>query len=67
LITLPIKRAIAWNRPVGTVHFDARYDTNEEYFGGSKFTDSTPFRRAVEEGLLDPKRTVQIGIRGSMY
>ncbi len=67
LVTLPIMRAIAGNRPVGMVHFDAHTDTNDRYFGEAKFTHGTPFRRAVEEGLLDPKRTVQIGIRGSLY
>ncbi len=67
LITLPIMRAIARSRPVGMVHFDAHTDTNDRYFGESKYTHGTPFRRAVEEGLLDPKRTVQIGIRGSLY
>jgi guanidinopropionase len=67
LITLPIFRAIASERPVGMVHFDAHSDTNDRYFGDNKYTHGTPFRRAVEEGLLDPKRTVQIGIRGSIY
>ena len=67
LITLPIMRAIARGRPVGMVHFDAHSDTWDSYFGGYKFTHGTPFRRAIEEGLLDPKRTVQIGIRGSLY
>jgi guanidinopropionase len=67
LITLPIFRAIARNRPVGMVHFDAHSDTWDKYFGESRYTHGTPFRRAVEEGLLDPKRTVQIGIRGSLY
>ena len=67
LITLPIMRAIAKDRPVGMVHFDAHTDTNDRYFGDAKYTHGTPFRRAVEEGLLDPKRTVQIGIRGSLY
>jgi guanidinopropionase len=67
LITLPIMRAIAKDRPVGMVHFDAHTDTNDRYFGEAKYTHGTPFRRAVEEGLLDPKRTVQIGIRGSLY
>jgi guanidinopropionase len=67
LITLPIFRAIARKRPVGMVHFDAHTDTWDTYFGGYKYTHGTPFRRAVEEGLLDPKRTVQIGIRGSLY
>ena len=49
------------------VHFDAHTDTNDRYFGENKYTHGTPFRRAIEEGLLDPKRTVQIGIRGSLY
>ncbi|RLB10764.1 MAG: agmatinase [Deltaproteobacteria bacterium] len=63
-ISLPILRAIAADSPVGMVHIDAHTDTCDEEMG-SKFTHGTPFRRAVEEGLLDPKRTVQIGIRGA--
>ena len=46
------------------VHFDAHTDTSDHEFG-HKFTHGTPFRRAMEEGLLDPKRTIQIGIRGA--
>ena len=64
-VTLPILRAIAAARPVGMVHFDAHCDTGDDYLG-SKFHHGAPFRRAVEEGLLDPKRTVQIGIRGPL-
>jgi guanidinopropionase len=67
LITLPIMRALAKDRPVGMVHFDAHTDTWDRYFGDHFYTHGTPFRRAVEEGLLDPKRTVQIGIRGALY
>ena len=67
LITLPIFRAIAAKRPVGMVHVDAHSDTNDRYFGDNKYTHGTPFRRAIEEGLLDPRRTIQIGIRGSIY
>ena len=67
LITLPILRGIACERPVGVVHFDAHSDTTDSYFGGEKYTHGTPFRRSVEEGLIDPKRMIQIGIRGSMY
>lgn len=67
LISLPIMRAIAKDRPVGMVHFDAHTDTWDRYFGDYKLTHGTPFRRAIEEGLLDPKRTIQIGIRGSLY
>jgi len=67
LVTLPIFRALAAERPVGLVHFDAHSDTHDRYFGDNPYTHGTPFRRAIEEGLLDPKRTVQIGIRGSIY
>jgi len=67
LITLPILRAIARERPVGLVHFDAHSDTSDSYFGGEKYTHGTPFRRAIEEGLVDPRRMIQIGIRGSIY
>jgi guanidinopropionase len=67
LITLPILRAIARERPVGLVHFDAHSDTSDSYFGGERYTHGTPFRRAIEEGLVDPKRMIQIGIRGSIY
>lgn len=67
LVTLPIFRALARHRPIGMVHFDAHSDTNDRYFGNNPYTHGTPFRRAIEEGLLDPHRTVQIGIRGSIY
>ena len=64
-VTLPVFRGIARERPIGMVHFDAHCDTGDDYLG-SKFPHGSPFRRAVEEGLLDPKRTIQIGIRGPL-
>lgn len=67
LTTLPVLRSVAKTGPVGMIHFDAHSDTNDTYFGDNPFTHGTPFRRAIEEGLLDPKRVVQIGIRGSVY
>ena len=67
LITLPILRALAKDGPVGLIQFDSHSDTNDRYFGDNPYTHGTPFRRAVEEGLLDPKRAVQVGIRGSIY
>ncbi len=67
LITLPIMRAIGREQPLGMVHFDAHNDTWDSYFGDYRYTHGTPFRRAIEDGVLDPKRTVQIGIRGSLY
>jgi guanidinopropionase len=67
LTSLPVLRAIAEKGPVGMIHFDSHTDFYDSYFGGFKYTHGTPFRRGVEEGLLDPKRVVQIGIRGSAY
>jgi guanidinopropionase len=67
LSSLPILRVVGKKRPVGMIHFDAHSDTVDTYFGGLKYTHGTPFRRAIEEELLDPKRVVQIGIRGSTY
>jgi guanidinopropionase len=67
LVTLPILRAIGKGRPLGLVHFDAHTDTWDRYFGDHEYTHGTPFRRAIEDGVLDPRRTVQIGIRGSLY
>ena len=62
-ITYPIFKAIAADAPVGMVHIDAHTDTWREIWG-SKYHHGAPFRLAVEEGFLDPKRTIQIGIRG---
>ncbi|ARU04380.1 agmatinase [Comamonas serinivorans] len=63
-ITYPIFQAMARPQPLAMVHIDAHTDTWDE-FAGSKFTHGSPFRRAVEAGLLDPTRTIQIGIRGA--
>ena len=62
-ITYPILKAIGKNEPVGMVHVDAHTDTWGEIWG-SKFSHGAPFKLAVEAGVLDPKRTIQIGIRG---
>ena len=63
-MTLPILRAVGKHRPVGMVHIDAHCDTAGP-FDLSKFHHGGPFRQAVLAGVLDPRRTVQIGIRGS--
>ncbi|KAF5897288.1 agmatinase, mitochondrial, partial [Clarias magur] len=66
-IAYPILQAIAERYgPVGLVHVDAHADTGDMSLG-EKITHGTPFRRCVEEGLLDCKRVVQIGLRGSAY
>ena len=67
MVTLPILRAITADGAVGMVQFDAHSDTNDSYFDGSLYTHGTFVRRAIEEGILDPRRTVQIGIRGTRY
>ncbi|MGB3830436.1 MAG: agmatinase [Mesorhizobium sp.] len=67
LISLPVLRVVGKDRPLGMIHFDAHTDMYDFYYENSRFTHGTPFRRAIEEGLLDPKRVVQIGIRGTMF
>ncbi len=67
LISYPILRALGDKRPLGMIHFDAHSDTNDRYFGDNRFTHGTPFRRAIEDGVLDGSRVIQIGIRGSIY
>jgi guanidinopropionase len=62
-ITFPILKALGARQPVGLVHIDAHCDTGPP-FEGAKFHHGGPFRHAVLDGVLDPARTVQIGIRG---
>ena len=62
-VTLPILRSMP-NRPVALIQIDAHTDTWDS-FQGSKFNHGAPFRRACEEELIDPNKTVQIGIRGA--
>ncbi|HEY1273791.1 MAG TPA: agmatinase [Thermoleophilaceae bacterium] len=66
-VSLPLLRAAAASRgPLSLLQFDAHTDTWDSYFG-AKVTHGTIFRRAAEEGLLDPHSSVQIGLRGSLY
>jgi len=65
-VPLPILRAIAKDRPLGLFHVDAHADTFDEFMG-TKTNHATFVRRAVEEGLIDPKRTIQVGLRGTRY
>jgi guanidinopropionase len=62
-ITHPILRAVGAKRPVGMIHIDAHCDTGGA-FDQTKFHHGGPFRNAVLDGVLDPTRTIQIGIRG---
>ena len=66
-IPLPILRAMnKVHGPVGVIHVDAHADVNDHMFG-ERIAHGTPFRRAIEEGLIDPKRMVQIGLRATGY
>ena len=67
LVSLPILRALAKKKPVALFQFDSHTDLYDTYFGGHKYTHGTPFRRAIEENLIDPKKYVMLGIRGSKY
>ena len=66
-ITLALLRALARRQgPVGLVHFDGHVDTWPESFG-LVFGHGSPFYHAIEEGLIDPRRTIQIGIRSPLH
>jgi len=66
-VTLPELRAIARiHGPVALVHFDSHTDTNDQYFG-KPYYHGSPFRRAVEESIILPDRSIQVGMRGSVY
>jgi agmatinase len=66
-ISLPVLRALAKKHgPLALVQIDAHIDTWDEYFG-EKYFHGTPFRRAIEEGIIDGRRFIQVGIRGPMY
>lgn len=68
LCTLPVLRGLVKGKaPLGLIHFDSHTDLYPVYFGGKVLTHGNPFRVAVEEGLLDPARMIQIGIRGTTY
>jgi agmatinase len=53
--------------PLALLHLDAHSDTWDRYFAGERHSAGTPFRRAVEEGFVDPARSIQIGLRGSLF
>ena len=63
-ISLPILKALGADEPLGMVHIDAHADTGGP-FENTRFHHGGPFRQAVLDGVLDPDRTIQIGIRGS--
>jgi agmatinase len=67
-ITLAELRALASvHGPLGLVHLDSHTDMWDSYYDGIRYGHGTVFRRAIEEGLLDPSRVLQAGMRGSLY
>lgn len=66
IVLAELRAAHAVHGPLGLAHFDAHGDTWDAYWG-QKYTHGTPFRRAIEEGLIDPARSIQVGMRGSLY
>lgn len=68
LVSLPLLRALAKAQggPLALVHFDAHTDTAPDYFG-QPYNHGTPFYWAIEEGLIAPEHSIQVGIRGSQY
>jgi agmatinase len=67
-VTLAELRAVAAKHgPVALVQFDSHSDTWDKYFAGKKYSAGTPFRRAVEERIVAPEHSIQIGLRGSLF
>lgn len=67
-VSLAGLRAVAARHgPLALVHFDSHSDTWDSYFDGKRYSAGTMFRRAVEEGIVDPARSIQVGLRGSLF
>ena len=66
IVLAELRAAAAKHGPLGLAHLDSHSDTWDSYWG-QKYTHGTPFRRAVEEELIDPSRSIQVGMRGSLY
>lgn len=67
-VTLAELRAVAAKHgPLALIQFDSHSDTWDKYFGGQRYSAGTPFRRGVEENIIDPHHSIQIGLRGSLF
>lgn len=68
-VSLPLLRAVARRHgPLSLVHFDSHQDVVDSYYGGRvRYNNGTVFRRAVEEGLIDPSRSIQLGMNGTVF
>ena len=67
-VSLAGLRAVASRHgPLALIHFDAHSDTWDTYFAGKRYSAGTPFRRAVEEDIVSPAHSIQVGLRGSLF
>lgn len=67
-VTLAELRAVsAQHGPLALIQFDSHSDTWDKYFAEQKYSAGTPFRRAVEENIVDPEHSIQVGLRGSLF
>ena len=66
IVLAELRAAAAVHGPLALVHLDAHADTWDQYYG-ERYFHGTPFRRALEEGLIDPARSLLAGMRGSLY
>lgn len=66
IVLAELRAAATVHGKLGLAHFDSHSDTWDAYWG-QKYTHGTPFLRAIEEGLIDPARSIQVGMRGSLY
>ena len=62
-----LRAAAGVHGPLGLIHLDAHADVHDVYYGGIRYFHGTVFRRAVEEGLIEPARTLQAGLRGTLH
>jgi guanidinopropionase len=66
VVTLPVLRGLRTGERLGVIQFDSHSDTLDTFYG-KRVTHATTMRRAVEEGVIDPRRVVQVGLRGSLW
>ncbi|MDI5930008.1 agmatinase [Rhizobium leguminosarum] len=65
-VTFPVIKGLGYDQPLGIIHIDSHPDAYNDAWG-NRYNNGTLLRRGVEEGLIDPKRTVSVGIRGTRF
>lgn len=66
VVTLPVLRGLFDGAPLGVLQLDSHADVNDVFFG-TKDNHATMMRRVTEEGIVDPARVVQVGLRGTRF